>query len=299
MKVKRKIIQIDEELCNGCGNCVISCAEGAIEIIDGKAKVVKDKYCDGLGACLGECPEDALKIIEREADEFDEKAVEERLKELEKNRKQTEEKTASNMACGCPSAHIQTFPVDRGHNHHNKGAHSHTSSNGHKPSHSHSTGSACACSDANKPANLKDGISALSRSTSGNLVSGSSSQSALGHWPVKIRLVPPTAPFLKGADLLVTADCTPLAYPGFHQDFLKGKVVMMGCPKFDDIDSYVNKFADIFKTAGIKTVTTLIMEVPCCSGLPMILQKAMALAGVNVPMTNVVISARGEILEKA
>ncbi|MBF0259318.1 MAG: 4Fe-4S binding protein [Desulfamplus sp.] len=291
MKVKRKIIQIDEELCNGCGNCVISCAEGAIEIIDGKAKVIKDKYCDGLGACLGECPEDALKIIEREADEFDEKAVEARLKELEKNRKQTEGKTASNMACGCPSTHIQTFPVEHGH----KGGDAHTSSNGQKSSHSHSTGSPCACSDANKPANLKDGVSALSCA---NSVSAGA-QSALGHWPVKIRLVPPTAPFLKGADLLVTADCTPLAYPGFHKDFLKGKVVMMGCPKFDDIDSYVNKFADIFKTAGIRTVTTLIMEVPCCSGLPMILQKAMAIAGVNVPMTNVVISARGEILKNS
>lgn len=276
MKIKRKIIQIDEERCNGCGNCVLSCAEGAIQIIDGKAKVVKDQYCDGLGACLGECPEDALKIIEREADEFDEKAVEEYLKELEKNRAAssetgakdgksavTESKESNTLACGCPSTHLQIFSKK-------------DDCNG---SHGHSTKSPCSCGDANKPANLKGGVSAL------------------GHWPVQIRLVPPNAPFLQGADLLVTADCVPVAYPAFHQDFLKGKVVMMGCPKFDDVDSYIQKFAAIFKSAGIRSVTNLIMEVPCCSGLPMILQKAMALSGVTVPMTNVVISARGEVLK--
>lgn len=266
MKVMRKIIQIDEELCNGCGNCVISCAEGAIQIIDGKAKVVKDKYCDGLGACLGECPENALKIIEREADEFDEKAVEEYLKELEKQREAaSDSKKSENLACGCLSTHLKTFPV----------------ADSHAASHSHTGSSSCSCADANKPAHLKGG-----------------NQSTLGHWPVQIRLVPPTAPFLKGADLLVTADCVPVAYPCFHQDFLKGKVVMMGCPKFDDVESYVQKFAEIFKTAQIKSVTTLIMEVPCCSGLPSILQKAMKLSGVDVPVTDVVISARGEILKK-
>lgn len=264
MKVIRKIIQIDEDLCNGCGNCVISCAEGAIQIIDGKAKVVKDKYCDGLGACLGECPENALKIIEREADEFDEKAVEEYLKELEKQREEaSDSKKSENLACGCPSTHLKTFPV--------------LNSQGISPG---------SCADANKPTGL-----AYANSSSGT-------QSTLGHWPVQIRLVPPTAPFLKGADLLVTADCVPVAYPCFHQDFLKGKVVMMGCPKFDDVESYVQKFAEIFKTAQIKSVTTLIMEVPCCSGLPSILQKAMKLSGVDVPVTDVVISARGEILKK-
>ncbi|MFH1154428.1 MAG: 4Fe-4S binding protein [Pseudomonadota bacterium] len=241
MTVKRKIIQIDEDLCNGCGNCVLSCAEGAIQIIDGKAKVVKDQYCDGLGACLGECPEGALKLIEREADEFDEKAVEAYLKSKEG------EKKAGDLPCGCPSTQLKVFP---------------------------GTG----CEAANKPANLAGG------------------KSALGHWPVQIRLVPPTAPFLKNADLLVTADCVPVAYPSFHADFLKGKVVMMGCPKFDETDAYVEKFTQIFKTNTIKSVTALIMEVPCCSGLPGIVKKAMDLAGVQVPLKRVVISARGEIL---
>ncbi|MBF0573081.1 MAG: 4Fe-4S binding protein [Desulfamplus sp.] len=271
MKVKRKIIQIDEELCNGCGNCVLSCAEGAIQIIDGKAKIVKDQYCDGLGACIGECPQDALKIIEREADEFDEKAVEAYLKELEQNKNisqsivTSESKTSPTLACGCPSTQLKTFPISDCH----KGT-----DIKHSP---------CACSDANKASNLNSGHSGAFKST-------------LGHWPVQIRLVPPTAPFLKGADLLITADCVPVAYPAFHQDFLKGKIVMIGCPKFDDVDSYIQKFADIFKVAGIKSVTTLIMEVPCCSGLPMIVKKGMELAGVTVPIAKVVISARGEII---
>ncbi|MBF0411215.1 MAG: 4Fe-4S binding protein [Desulfamplus sp.] len=256
MKVRRKIIQIDEELCNGCGNCVLACAEGAIQIIDGKAKIVKDQYCDGLGACIGDCPQDALKIIEREADEFDEKAVEEYLKVLEKNSKGTsitsaEQSKSDTLGCGCPSSQLQILTQSP---------------------------SPCSCDDANKPTKL------------------SSIQSSLGHWPVQIRLIPPNAPFLKGADLLVTADCVPVAYPAFHQDFLKGKVVMIGCPKFDDVNSYIAKFADIFKTAGIKSVTVLIMEVPCCSGLPMMVKKGMDIAGVNLPINRVIVSAKGQIL---
>ena len=243
----RKIIEIDEEKCDGCGNCVPSCAEGAIQIIDGKAKVVKDQYCDGLGACLGECPQGALRLIEREAEEFDESAVETFLKEQEAQK--SSEKAPVTLACGCPSAQLKTFPTAGG-----------------------------SCQEANKPVNM------------------TSEASALCHWPVQIRLIPPTAPFLKGADLLITADCAAVAAPGFHREYLKGKVVMMGCPKFDDVESYVDKFAQIFKVAGIKSITTLIMEVPCCSGLPGLVEKAMALAGVEIPMEKVVINARGEQL---
>ena len=129
-------------------------------------------------------------------------------------------------------------------------------------------------------------------------VSQSSGGSELSHWPIQIRLVPPTAPFLKGADLLVAADCTPLAYPNFHQDFLKGKVVMVGCPKFDDVEWYIRKFTEIFREAGIRSITTVIMEVPCCSGLPMIIRKAMEAAGKEIPLEEVVISTRGELLER-
>jgi hypothetical protein len=123
-------------------------------------------------------------------------------------------------------------------------------------------------------------------------------KSALTHWPVQIRLIPPTAPFLKGADLLVVADCVPVAFPSFHRDYLQGKTVMVGCPKFDDAQEYVDKFADIFRTAGVKSVTTMVMEVPCCSGLPMIVKKGMDAAGMNVPSRLVTISRRGEILEE-
>ena len=243
MKVKRKIIKIDEDLCTGCGQCVIACAEGAIEIIDGKAKVISDNLCDGLGACLGECPEGALEIIERDAEEFDEVAVEAHLE----NRKKEEDK-APQMACGCPSTHIQSFAPK-------------TSS----------------CQNANLPADLKGGASELT------------------HWPVQIKLVPPTAPFLKGAHLLVAADCVSVAYPSFHQDLLKGKVVMMGCPKFDGADEYVDKFTDVFTTADIKKITCAIMEVPCCSAMKTIVRKALERSGKTIPLEFIVIGARGEI----
>jgi len=242
MKVLRKIIEIDEEKCDGCGQCIPSCAEGAIQIVDGKARIVKDMFCDGLGACLGECPNDALRIIERKADEFDEEAVEKHLAETEKV--QIEEPA---LACGCPSTKIQTFVLPE------------------------------SVFDANKPADRKP-------------------ESSLSHWPVKIRLVPANAPFLKGADLLVLADCVPVAFPTLHRDFLKGKAVTMGCPKFDDVQEYIDKFAEIFKTADIKSITVVTMEVPCCSGLPMIVKKGMEVSKKKIPVEEVVISARGKIL---
>ncbi len=244
MKVMRKIIEIDEELCDGCGECVPSCAEGAIEVVDGKARVVAEKYCDGLGACMGDCPNGALRIIEREAEDFDEEAVELYLKEKE------EKPVEVPMACGCPSTQVQTFiPTSPG----------------------------------------RETVAADSQMRI---------TSALAQWPVQINLVPPIAPFLKGADLLIAADCVPVAYPNFHQDFLKEKVVMVGCPKFDDVEGYIRKFTDIFKTADIKSITSVVMEVPCCSGLPVILQRAMDAAGKKIPMEQVVISTRGEILKR-
>ena len=253
MKVVRKIIEIDEDLCDGCGNCVPSCAEGALEIIDGKAKVIADIYCDGLGACLGECPLDALKIVEREADEFDEEAVEELL---EKKKAQEPKVMPMAPAGGCPSARLQSFSSPEAAPGADPGQH------------------------ASRPAALDQ------------------TESALTHWPVQIMLVPPTAPFLKGADLLVLADCVPVAYPSLHENFLKGKAVMMGCPKFDDAEHYIEKFAQICKQSGIKSLTSVVMEVPCCSALPMIVKRGMELSGVKIPMEEVVISTRGKVLER-
>ncbi|MEJ2638571.1 MAG: 4Fe-4S binding protein [Desulfosarcinaceae bacterium] len=266
MKIKRKIIQIDEEKCDGCGQCVIGCAEGALEIVDGKVKVISDNLCDGLGACIGECPQGALEIVEREAEEFDEAAVEAHL---------TDQQPAGDseaLPCGCPSAHIKTFVPQS------------------------------ACQSANQPKAIGGAGSAPgSAASTTNRQVGAATEagaSALGHWPVQVRLIPPTAPFLKGADLLVVADCVPVAFPTLHRDFLQGKAVMVGCPKFDDAREYIQKFSDIFKNAGIKSVTIVVMEVPCCSALPTMVKKGIANAGVELPVSEVVISTRGQILEQ-
>jgi ferredoxin len=244
MRTLRKIVQIDEDLCNGCGECVPACAEGALQIVDGKARLAAEIYCDGLGACLGECPQGAIKIIEREADEFDVEAVEHYLAQKGK----TEKSGEVPVPHVCPSSRMQVF----------------TSS----------------CEEANRPVS-QPGIA-----------------SALSHWPIQIRLVPPTAPFLRGAHLLVAADCTAFACANFHGDFLKDKVIMIGCPKFDDIQEYLHKFAEVFAVANIQSVTVAEMEVPCCSRLPLIVKKGMELAGKVIPLEEVVISVRGEVLRR-
>lgn len=245
MKTTRKILEIDEELCDGCGQCIVACAEGAIRIEDGKARIISDNLCDGLGACIGDCPTGALKIVEREAEPFDEEAVEEHLKNMEQQ--ETEPLAGGSPACACPSMQMKTFAVDP--------------------------------APADKPA--------------------AGGASALTHWPIKIRLVPPKAPFLKNADLLVLADCVAVAYTGLHRELLSGKVVMMGCPKFDDAEGYIRKFAEVFAEADINSVTVATMEVPCCSGLPWIVKKGLEKSGRSVPLHEVVIGAKGEILSEA
>jgi Pyruvate/2-oxoacid:ferredoxin oxidoreductase delta subunit len=246
MKIIRKIIRIDEEKCNGCGLCVPSCAEGAIRIADGKARLVAEKYCDGLGACLGECPVDALSVIDAEVDAFDEEAAGKHV-ESQKMQKSDPPPVEPALPCGCPSTLMQIFP------------------------------SPAVCQQASEP------------------VSQTGHASALGHWPVQIRLVPSTAPFLKNADLLVAADCTPVACGRFHQDFLKGRVVLMGCPKFDDVQQYTDRFADIFRNNDIRSVTVLVMEVPCCQGLPAIVRKALSLSGRDVPLEVKIIATCGDV----
>ncbi|HMK61094.1 MAG TPA: 4Fe-4S binding protein [Dissulfurispiraceae bacterium] len=242
MKTVRKIIEINEELCNGCGECVPNCAEGALKIVDGKAKMVSEIYCDGLGACLGHCPQGALKIVEREAEEFDEHAVEELLKT------HGGKEAPASVHSGCPGSRLHTFGSP--------------------------------CQEANRPVSHGEGASALT------------------HWPVQIRLVPPTAPFLKGAHLLVAADCTAYSYADFHGELLAGKALMIGCPKFDDPQEYLSKFVEIFRNAGIRKITVVDMEVPCCSKLPMIVKKAMELSGKSIPMEEIVIGIRGEVLKR-
>jgi Fe-S-cluster-containing hydrogenase component 2 len=250
MKSMRKIIKIDEELCNGCGQCVPDCAEGSLAIIDGKARLVAEKFCDGLGACLGACPTGALTIVEREADEFDEEAVEEYLAA-----KEIEAKPAgpANLPSGCASSHLQTFAPNS------------------------------TCRMANTP------IVQLA---------GGNEPSLLNHWPVQIRLIPTHAPFLQNADLLVVADCTAVAVPGFQQKYVAGKTIMMGCPKFDDAEGYIERFAEIIKTCNLKSLTILIMEVPCCSAMNVIIKKAMKIAEKSIPIEQITISTHGEELER-
>jgi NAD-dependent dihydropyrimidine dehydrogenase PreA subunit len=203
--VKRAIVEIDEEKCNGCGECVPRCAEGALKIIDGKARLVSDVYCDGLGACLGTCPQDAIRVAEREAPAFDEEAT----KEYQSSQRR---------------------------------------------------------------------------------------HSRLRNWPVQLNLVNPNAPFFKGADLLIMADCVSVASPDWQGTLLKGQVVLVGCPKFDDVSAYLAKLTEIFRNNDIKRVTIVHMEVPCCSGLAGLVSKAIRDAGKKTPLERLVLSVEGEPL---
>ena len=238
----RKIVRIDEEKCNGCGLCIPNCAEGALRIVDGKAKLLSEKFCDGLGACLGQCPQDAITIIEREADDFDQEAVRSYLHKTHEVRPQPQPKPVPSFA-GCPSSRVIHFRA---------------------------------------PDRLKE-------------ASAASSASMLSQWPVQLKLAPVHAPFFEEADLLVAADCVPFAYPNFHCDFLKGKAVVVGCPKLDDIQSYKEKLAEIFRSNSIKSVTVAIMEVPCCSALVKVTEAAIAASGEKIPLRKIRVGIRGDI----
>jgi ferredoxin len=242
----RKIVQIDQDKCNGCGLCVPSCAEGAIKMINGKAVLSADNLCDGLGACLGECPQDAIRIIEREADEFDEAAVEKHLEETGK------------AAAG--PGHQSPAPAGHGHG-------------------------GCPGSRAMSFAPPK---TAAAEETG-------SRQSMLGQWPVQLHLVPTNAPYFQDADLLIAADCVPFAYADFHKDFLAGKAVVIGCPKLDDNQFYLQKLTEIFRSSSIKSITVVRMEVPCCGGIVMAARQALAASGRDIPFKEVTVGIRGEI----
>jgi Pyruvate/2-oxoacid:ferredoxin oxidoreductase delta subunit len=250
--VKRQVIKIDEEKCNGCGLCVPSCAEGAIQIIDGKARLVSDKYCDGLGACLGECPQSALTVEERDAEAFDESAVAGHLKSIGRE------------ATPPAHEHVHATPV---HSHHGVGC----------PS-----------------ARALDFRNERKETSSGDQPR---IQSELGQWPVKIELVNPSAPYFEDADLLVAADCAPFAYANIHADFMKGKAVVIGCPKLNDVEAYLEKLTLIVARNDIKSVTVLHMEVPCCFGLMRVVRQAVEASGKNIPVEAKVVTLRGEIEE--
>jgi Fe-S-cluster-containing hydrogenase component 2 len=234
----RKIVRIDEENCDGCGVCVPACVEGALQIVDGKARLVSETYCDGLGACLGECPMGAITIEEREAEGFDEEATKHHLEAS------VHDHDEDRLPCGCPSATVTQFDERD------------------------------AMSSAGEPADQP---------------------SMLGHWPVQLTLVPPTAPFLKDADLLLVADCVPFAYGGFHQRFLANRAVLVACPKLDDYQAHQRKLADILRQSRVRSLTVLRMEVPCCFGLTRMAQEAIALSGKDIPLGEVIIGVKGDL----
>ncbi len=261
-KLKRKIIKIDEEKCDGCGLCIPSCPEGALQIVDTprgpKARLVKENFCDGLGACLGECPQGALNIMEVEVEEYDEEGViahikenapeklEQHLRHLKKHAQELPQHHSHKMPKGvtaCPSAQVMSW----------------------RPR-----------TPETKP---RGPIS-----------------SQLRQWPIQLHLVPPAAPYFKKTDLLIVADCVPFTYANFHEDFLQGKAISVGCPKLDDIDAYIEKITQILNVAEPKSITVIHLEVPCCFGLQHIVKEAIKKSGKKIPYRKIVISIKGEAL---
>ncbi len=258
-KVVRKIVKIDEEKCDGCGACVPGCAEGALQIIEGKAKLVSDVYCDGLGACLGECPNDAISIEEREAQQFDEAAVEHHL-----HQQRHPHDEHDTLACGCPSSTVQQFDKQE-------------------------ETLPCGCPSTTITEFDKCGLS-------GAVEPAARAESTLSHWPVQLTLVPPNAPFLAGANVVLAADCVPFTYANFHQDFLKDHALLVACPKLDDFEAHIAKLTEVFKTSDIRSVKVVRMEVPCCSGLVHMAQEAIKRSGKAIPFAEVIVGVRGEIM---
>lgn len=239
--MKRKMIQIDEEKCNGCGNCVTGCAEGALQIIDGKARLVNESFCDGLGACIGTCPTGALEIVERDAAAFDEQAVEEHLKQRREP-----------PAGGCPGMQIRF--------------------GGQKTS---------------------PQAAPTVPESSGQVI-----RSELNQWPTQLHLVPPTAPFFKDRELVVLSTCSPSASPDVNWRFIRGRAIVIACPKLDRTEGYVEKLTDILKSNGIPKVICVRMEVPCCGGLTALVQEAARRCGrTDLAVEEAVVGLNGDIKE--
>ena len=242
--MKRRIIEIDQDKCNGCGACAAACHEGAIAMVDGKAKLMRDDYCDGLGDCLPACPTGAITFVEREAAAYDEQAV------MDNKRRKMQEKMKKEgmtLPCGCPGSRSR------------------------KIEHAEAEGS-CAAETSARPV------------------------SRLSQWPVQIKLVPTNAPYFDGAKLLIAADCTAYAYAAFHEDFIKGHITLVGCPKLDGVD-YSEKLGEIIRDNDIKSVTVVRMEVPCCGGLEQAAKTALLRSGKFIPWQVVTVSTDGKILD--
>jgi ferredoxin len=254
--MKRSIIKIDESKCNGCGLCIPNCPEGALQIIDGKARLISDLFCDGLGACIGRCPEGAITIEEREAAPYDERKVIQNIVKQGKN---------------VVVAHLDHLK-EHGETKFLKIAEDYLATQKH-PAHA-------------------GGCPGSRTMDFSKKVAGSD----LRQWPVQITLVPVNAPYFDQADLLIAADCVPFAYASFHQGLLRGKILLVGCPKLDDLAFYQEKLGQIFKENNIKSVTYAHMQVPCCFGLVGAIERAISLSGKQIPFKDITISIQGERL---
>lgn len=297
MKVKRKIIKVDDDKCNGCGVCMPNCPEGALQIVDTpkgpKVRLVKENFCDGLGACLGNCPTGALEVVEAEVDAYDEKSVINHIKKtapdkLEAHIEHLKEHAAELDGETLKAAGIKPADRPRGGGGHHGSLHAHGTQA--------KSGSPCGCPSASTMSWDDDKKSGEGHR--GSRRSETDSPSELRQWPVQLKLVNPLAAYFAlpgGTNLVVTSDCAPFAYANFHRDFLKGKTVVVGCPKLDDIEYYVGKLTDIFKGGNIKSVETIIMEVPCCSGLRSAVDEAIRLSGKKIAHITTVVGIKGDL----
>lgn len=274
--MKRKIIKIDENKCTGCGLCIPNCPEGALQMIDGKARLISDLFCDGLGACIGHCPEGAITIEEREAEPYNEKKVMENIVKAGPNTIKAHlqhlkdhgetgfynealaylrennieipagETPSDNLPCGCPGTAVQDFSQEE----------------------------CCSHLDTEQP-------------------------SALRQWPVQLRLVPPNAPYFRGRDVVLAADCVAYALGNFHAKYLRDKSIAIACPKLDqDLERYVQKITALIDEAQINTLTVMIMEVPCCAGLLQVAKAGAAQAKRKIPLKLIVVGIKGDIIKE-
>lgn len=277
--MKRQIISIDEDKCNGCGICIPNCHEGALQMIDNKARLISDLFCDGLGACIGHCPEGAIEMIEREAEPYDEIKV---MKEMVKKGKNTiiahlnhlKDHGADeflNQALDYLKEHNIDIQMDK------------------EKKHAH--GSACGCPGS---AAMDFREAAPAAAVTANIQTEAPSE--LRQWPVQLHLLNPNAPYFKNADVVLAADCTAFAMGGFHSKFLKGKTLAIACPKLDsNMEVYVEKIAAMVELARINTLSVIMMEVPCCSGLLQVAKMAVNKSGRNIPIKKVIVSIQGQV----
>ncbi len=285
----REIVKIDEELCNGCGDCIPNCHEGALQIIDGKARLISELMCDGLGACLGHCPQGAITIEKREADEYDEVAV---IAQMIKSGKATVfahlkhlqehgETGFLNQALTYIRANREAMPFQI--------SEVHELLHGDKEQKSGKPGAVIGCAGSAPQSFNVAGIKMAA--PVGEVTS------ELTQWPVQMHLINPAASYFNGADLLVAADCAGFAYGNFHNDFIKGRKMVIACPKLDQgKDIYIQKLTRLIDEARVNTITVVVMEVPCCGGLSQIVQMATQSASRKVPVKKVVVGIKGEIL---